>query len=90
MSLATRLARLERQQGDRCPGCGFRPTDIRTIEIRRTITREEVDAGAPVPPLVEQVAGELDQPGRPRCEVCHGYMPPVAFVRCYEGPADGD
>src|SRR5262245_61727390 len=73
MSLRSRLDRLEKQTGlrdGRCPGCGFRPHDVRTIEICST----EPGPGAVPPPFP-------NPPDRPRCPVCGGWE---AFVFLYE------
>ena len=80
MSIRGRLDKLERDRGvkdGRCPGCGCRPGDIRTIEIR---LHPQYQPGEPVRPLVESCPEIADQPGRPRCVVCGGYMPPVALI----------
>ncbi len=82
MSITSRLNKLERETGiadGRCPGCHFYPDSIRTIVMgRHPVYRP----GEPVRPFVEFCADpEIDdQPGRPRCAVCGGYMPPIAFV----------
>jgi hypothetical protein len=82
MSLESRIARLENRHGDgRCPGCGFRPDDVRTIVVRTIVVvgsrpRQE----GSVPPLCEFAADGTDQPGRPRCAVCNGFMPPIAII----------
>jgi hypothetical protein len=80
MSLKNRLARLERRGpggAGRCPGCGFRPGDIRTIVVGRQRT---VKPGEPVPPFCQVVRDSTPQPGRPRCRLCGGYMPPIALI----------
>jgi hypothetical protein len=92
MSFRGRLARVERLKrriapDGACPGCGFRPGDIRTVVVGRTPKRPP-DAGPQwqPPPLCEVVADVPDQPGRPRCDLCGGFMPPIALI---EEPSDG-
>jgi hypothetical protein len=80
-NLKGRLDRLEKATtGDgRCPGCGFAADDIRTISVREQV----VDSEEQVPPDVEELPANApvpDQPDRPRCAVCGGYMPPIAIV----------
>jgi hypothetical protein len=77
MSIKARLSKLHQERrgkGGRCPGCGFAPDGIRTIVISRQ------SPGGPVRPLFEVVADDMPQPGRPRCSICGGYMPPIATV----------
>jgi hypothetical protein len=77
MNLKSRLARLEDRHGnDACPGCGFRPDDIRTVVIGSSRPRQD----GSVPPLCEVTAEVHEQPRRPVCDLCGGWMPPIAFV----------
>jgi hypothetical protein len=86
MSLRSRLARLEKQAGLRggcCPGCHFRPDDLRTLVL--TTSRPRPDGS--IPPLWEVIHDTdavRDQPGRPRCTVCGGYLPPIAIFEDFD------
>lgn len=81
-NVRSRLAHLEQRTGGKhgeCPGCGFRPDAIRTIIFGLSKLRPD----GSIPPLVEDHrdgAGCIDQPDRPRCTICGGYMPPIAFI----------
>jgi hypothetical protein len=80
MSIKGRMTKLERETGIKdgvCPGCRLRPGDIRTIVIA---SHPIYKPGEPVLPFYQIVCGDMHQPGRPRCGVCGGYMPPVATV----------
>jgi hypothetical protein len=74
MSLRARLNQRERLSGapsGRCPSCGGRPDDLRTVVL--TDSRPRPDGS--IPPLWEVVHDTdaiHDQPGRPRCAVCGG------------------
>jgi hypothetical protein len=64
-----RLTRLEQvcSAGGRCPGCGFRPGDVRLIVFGTS--------GEPERPI--------DVPGRPLCVVCGGPMPPITIIETW-------
>lgn len=84
MSIKGRLKKLEQEKrGKRgeCPGCGFAPGDIRTVVFGRQ------PKGGPVLPFTEIVPEVRDQPGRPLCSICGGYMPPIAIIEDF---GDGD
>jgi hypothetical protein len=79
VSFHGRLARLKRLEGralpdGRCPGCGFRPDDIRTVVVRLSPPRP-ADAGSDwqPTPLYHRGPDDTNQPGRPRCERCGGW-----------------
>ena len=76
MSIKGRLSKLERGRetaDGSCPGCGYRPDDIRTIVIGRQPPGE-------CRPFCEVVADDRPQPGRPLCPICGGYMPPTPII----------
>jgi hypothetical protein len=92
MGLERRLQRLERQTNPCgvCLGCAFRHDDVRTIFLSE---RKPYPNGT-YPPLCRLSNGETDpdlpdQPDRPRCRLCGGYMPPIAIVECWEKDAGG-
>jgi hypothetical protein len=87
MGLKHRLDRLERRVNPdgACPGCGFREDDVRTMFICET----KPNPDGTYPPLYRLSDGETDsdlpdQPDRPRCRLCGGFMPPIAIVECWE------
>lgn len=76
VSVKNRLAKLTRRLNPNgaCVGCGYRPGDIRTVEI--CIPKlDDMDA------LPDEVTSPAD---RPLCPVCGGYMPPIAIVYAHE------
>lgn len=89
MSIKNRLDKLEQARGakdGRCPGCGFRANDIRTIEFR---LHPQCQQGELAEPISEPCPEFADQPGRPRCVGCGGYMPPVAIINVHRQASDG-
>jgi hypothetical protein len=86
MSLRSRLGRLERQAGlrdGRCPGCGWRADDLRTLVL--TDSRPRPDGSIlPLWEVVHDTDAVRDQPGRPRCTVCGGYLPPLAIIEAFD------
>ncbi len=85
MSLKSRLDRLEKQIGPgpgACPGCGFADGDVRTLVLQAVSPRHDAQ-----PAEMSQVVRDRpspDQPGRPRCPDCGGYMPPIAIVKDFD------
>jgi hypothetical protein len=70
MNLHSRIQRLEKKSGGHgaCPGCGYRPDDIRVIEVA-------LSAGPDLPPLPPQT---------PLCGTCGREMPPVRIVERFQ------
>ena len=69
----------------RCPVCGFRPDDIRTLVFgcyREADSPGECSQGREAAPGGEEEGP--DQPGLARCPRCGGYMPPIAIVEDFD------
>jgi hypothetical protein len=90
VSIRTRLAKLETAAGvadGRCPACGFRPQDIRTIVVCRPTACDGTEK-------TDGTRGTRRPPGPgwkpaatwPSCPLCGGPLPPIPIM---EEAADG-